>query len=168
MDFSVRWLAFTDVPQLLVVADDRLVLVDPATAAQIAMLRLATPVAVAVGSAFVFTALGARGASAAAGRGLCCYHTGDGRFDLLWRRDTYPVSAIAVGRLDERALLVVFDADGRVYRGLDAQTGEQVALRDAGRSAGPADLLAAGDSGVFYVRHADGGLSVLTFAQAPR
>jgi actin-like ATPase involved in cell morphogenesis len=185
VDFPVRWLAFTCVPQLLVVGNDRLVLVDPATATEIAMLRLAgerpdaesgsdtgvrpTPaVAVAGDSALVFTAAGASGASGALGRRLACHRTGDGRFEPVWQRDNYPVPTMAVGRLDGRAVLVVFDAGGRVYRALDARTGEQIALKDAGRTAEPTELLADGDSGVVYARHTDGGLSMLTLAEAPR
>jgi actin-like ATPase involved in cell morphogenesis len=176
-DFPVRWLAFTDVPQLLVVGDERLVLVDPATTAEIATLRLpgaqrnakagpgtaARPaVTVASDDALVFTA------SSASGKRLACYDTGDGRFDLKWHIDNYRVPMMTVGRLDGRTVLVVFDAGCRVYRALDARTGEQIALKDAGRTAEPTELLSAAHDGVVYARHAEGDLSVLAFAEAPR
>jgi hypothetical protein len=163
-DFTVRWLAFSGTPHLLVAGEDRLVLVEPTTAEEIAALPLAgtgarppTAVALAADSAFVLTA---------SGRELACHHTGKGRFDLRWRRDGYAVPVMAVARLDERSALVVFDATSRVYRALDAGTGEQIALKDPGCTAEPVQLLAAGTSGVVYARHGNGSLSRLTFARA--
>jgi hypothetical protein len=157
--FSVRWLGFTATPHLLVVGTDRLVLVDPATAAEIAALPLVGPqpvvTALAPDSALVFTA---------SGRELACHHTGKGQFDLEWRRDNYVVPAMAVARLDGRPVLVVFDARGRMYRALDARTGELFAIKDVGRG-GPTELLADGNSRIVYARHGNGSLSVLTFAE---
>lgn len=175
-NFLVRWLAFTSVPQLLVAGYDRLVLVDPETASQADTLWLAgtrpppqpeptaetgsaATVALAAESALVFTADGRR---------LACYFTGHRRFEPLWRSDSYPVTAMAAGRLDARPVLVVFDGGGRVYRALDARTGNQIALKDAGRTTEPAELLATGTDGVFYARSSGGDLFELTFAEVPR
>jgi actin-like ATPase involved in cell morphogenesis len=78
-DFPVRWLAFTGTPHLLVVGEDRLVLVDPTTAKEMAALSLegaeaqsASAVTLAADSALVLTA---------SGQELVCHHTGNGRFD---------------------------------------------------------------------------------------
>jgi actin-like ATPase involved in cell morphogenesis len=160
-DFPVRWLAFTGTPHLLVVGDRRLVLVEPTTAEVIAALppegteaRSANAVALAA-SALVLTA---------SGRELVCYNAGNGRFDPVWRRDCHVVPPMAVARIDRRPALVMFDAPTRVYRALDAETGEQFALKDLGGTAEPVQLLAAGTSGVVYARHGNGSLSRLTFA----
>ncbi|MGP3691618.1 Hsp70 family protein [Streptomyces sp. IBSNAI002] len=110
-----------------------------------AFLPLSEPFSVAVEPSSATAAVS--GAGAVSGYAL----RPDG-FERLWHRplgDGGPVACTAPGG---QPVVIVFDTHDGVYRALAADTGRQLALRDAAASTGPHRMYPSPDPGVVYAR----------------
>ncbi|MFJ3856536.1 Hsp70 family protein [Streptomyces sp. NPDC090085] len=144
-DEPVAELTFAGPGMLLARTATGLFLLDTDSLRTTAFLPLSEPFSVAVEPSSATAAVS--GAGTVSGYAL----TPDG-FERLWRRplkDGGPVASTAPGG---QPVVIVFDTHDGVYRALTADTGRQIALRDAATSTGPDRMYPSPDPGVVYAR----------------
>lgn len=144
-DAPVAELAFAGPGMLLARTATGLFLTDTASLRTPAYLPLAAPFSVAIEPSSATVAVS--GAGTVSGYAL----RPDG-FEPLWHRpleDGGPVACTASGG---QPVVIVFDTHDGVYRALAADTGRQLALRDAAASTGPDRMYSSPEPGVVYAR----------------
>ncbi|MEV6582313.1 Hsp70 family protein [Streptomyces sp. NPDC051582] len=144
-DEPVSELTFAGPGLLLARTATGLFLLDTDSLRTPAFLPLSKPFSVAVEPSSAVAAVSGAGTV----RGYALRPDG---FEQLWHRplkDGGPVACTAPGG---RPVVIVFDAHDGVYRALAADTGRQLALRDAAASTGPHRMYPSPDPGVVYAR----------------